>query len=234
MFEKIQKELKVSKDGEKNVIEALYEQPKDDKGKQVPAYKRGGAEPRQVYSADLLTMPEDREYNYLLVVVDTITGETDAVPLKNKEAESVLKAFKDMFAKGTPLTMPKWSIQLDEGTEFKSVVKKYFKDNGVLIRYGKVDRSRQQALAENRNKIIAKALFQKQVGQEILTNETSTDWVDDVQKTVLDAINDYEKDKYKLEKQKRRKEITKGYGNSISATKSTNIRGGYKSKSKTG
>jgi hypothetical protein len=209
MFKKIQKELKVSKDGEKNVVEALYEQPKKDKGKAVPSYKRGGAEPSQVYSADLLTMPEDKGYNYLLVVVDTITGLTDASPLKNKDAESVLRGFKDIFAKGTPLAMPKWSIQLDEGTEFKSVVKKYFEENGVLIRYGKVDRSRHQALAENRNKIIAKALFQKQVAQEILTNTTSTNWVDDVQ-IVLDMINEYERGKYKIEKQREGKRLQKG------------------------
>ena len=117
------------------MIEALYEQPKKDKYKQIPSYKRGGAEPNQVYQADLLTMPEDRGYNYLLVCVDTITGLTDPVPLKTKEAEETLEGFKKMFNKADPLPKPKWSIQLDEGGEFKSVVKKYFDDNGILVRY---------------------------------------------------------------------------------------------------
>jgi len=200
MFKKIQQNLKVSKPNETNIIQSLYENPKKDKYKQIPSYKKGGAEPNQVYQADLLTMPNDKGYNYLLVCVDTITGLTDAVSLKTKEAEETLEGFKKMFAKGTPLTKPKWSIQLDEGGEFKSVVKKYFDDNGILVRYGKVDRSRQQTMAENRNKILAKALFQKQVGQEILTNKTSTNWVEDVQ-TVLDTINEYEKEQYEKRKQ---------------------------------
>jgi len=201
MFKKIQKDLNLVKEGETNVIQALYEQPRKDKYKAIPSYKRGGAEPGQTYSADLLEMPEDKGFKYLLVVVDTITGLTDAAPLKTKDSENVLKGFKDIFTKGTPLSLPKWSIQVDPGSEFKSVVKKYFDDNGILVRVGKVDRSRHQAMAENRNKIIAKALFQKQVGQEILTNKVSVEWVDDIQ-TVIDAINDYEREKYKTEKKK--------------------------------
>ena len=40
----------------------------------------------------------------------------------------MLQALKDIFAKGTALAMPKWSIHLDEGAEFKSVFKKYFEE----------------------------------------------------------------------------------------------------------
>ena len=60
MFKNIQRNLQVSKEGEKKVIEALYEEPKRDQGKQIPPCKRGGAEPNQVYSADMFTMPEDK------------------------------------------------------------------------------------------------------------------------------------------------------------------------------
>ena len=208
MFKKIQSNLKITKEGETNIIESLYKYPKKDKGRQIPHYKNGGADPNQVYSADLLFMPNDKGYIYLLVCVDTITGITDAIPIKDKDAETVLNAFKTMFAKGV-LPMPKWSIQVDDGGEFKSVVKKYFDEHGVLVRYGKVERSRQQAMAENRNKIIAKALFQKQVGQEILTKQTSTEWVDDVQ-LVLDSINEYEKEQYQINKKKADKREAQG------------------------
>ena len=93
-------------------------------------------------------MPEDRGYNYLLVCVDTITGLTDAVPLKTKEAEETLEGFKKMFNKADPLPKPKWSIQLDEGGEFKSVVKKYLDYNGISVRYGKVDKTYRYCLKE--------------------------------------------------------------------------------------
>ena len=198
MFKKIQLKLNTAKPNETNVIEALYKNPIKDKGRAIPKYKSGGAMPNEVYSADLLVLPNDRGYCYLLVVVDTITGITEATPLKNKDAESVLQGFKTIFAKGV-LPIPKWSIQLDSGSEFKSVVKQYFDEKGVLIKVGKVDRSRHQAMSENRNKILAKALFQKQVGNEILTGKTNTDWVDDVQ-TVLDAINDHEREQYQIKK----------------------------------
>lgn len=206
MLKKIQAKIGVSKEGEVSQVMELYNQPKKDKGNAVPHYKRGGAEPEQVYQADLMEMPNDRGYNYLLMVVDTITGKMGAQPLKGKTAEETLTGFKKIFAKGD-LPIPKWSIQVDEGGEFKSVVKKYFDDNGVLVRIGKVDRSRHQALVEKRNAIIAKALFQKQVGQEIASGRVNKKWVEDVQE-VVDAVNEYETENYNKRKKIEEKKKT--------------------------
>jgi hypothetical protein len=208
MFKRIQKSLKVAKEGETNVIEKLYEQPKKEKSQEMPHYKNNLTEPNSIYQADLLQMPEDKGYNYLLVVVDTITGITDAEPLKNKEAETTLAGFKKIFAR-SHLKLPASTLHVDPGPEFKSVVSDYFKEKGIMVRVGKVDRSRQQALAENRNKIIAKALFQKQVGQELVTKKPSTEWVDDVKK-VIDAINEHEKEQYKKRREKIDKQLEKG------------------------
>ena len=208
MFKNIQKKIGITKENETNIVEALHEMPKKEKTRQTPHYKLGGAEPGHVYQADLLYLPKDKGYEYLLVCVDTITGITDAVPVKHHDAADVKAGFVKMFVAGRPLQMPKYSIQMDPGGEFKAEVKQYFEDNNVFVRYGKVGRSRQQAMAENRNKIIAKALFQAQVGKEIQDGEVNKDWVDDVPK-VIKAINEYETEKYKKEKAKRDRQDAK-------------------------
>ena len=139
------------------LMNQLYKIPKKDKGLEMPSYKRGGAQENEVYSSDVLYMPSDKGYKYLLVLVDVITGITQAEPLKTHSSVSVLKAFKEIFKK---MPMPS-IIQVDAGTEFKGVVQKYFTENNVLIRVGDVGRSRQQAMVESRNKSIAIALYQK-------------------------------------------------------------------------
>jgi hypothetical protein len=177
------------------LMDQLYKIPKKDKGPEIPSYKRGGAQENEVYSSDVLYMPSDKGYKYLLVLVDVITGITQAEPLKTHSSVSVLKAFKEIFKK---MKLPS-IIQVDAGTEFKGVVEKYFKENHVLIRVGDVGRSRQQAMVESRNKSIAIGLFQKQNIKELQLKKTNTKWVDDIHK-VIEAINNHEAEIYKKNK----------------------------------
>ena len=177
------------------LMDQLYKIPKKDKGLEIPSYTRGGAEPNEVYSSDVLYMPSDKGYKYLLVLVDVITGITQAEPMKTHSSVSVLKGFKEIFKK---MKLPS-IIQVDAGTEFKGVVEKYFKENNVLIRVGDVGRSRQQAMVESRNKTIAIALFQKQNIKELQLKKTNTKWVDDIEK-VIEAINEHETEVYKKNK----------------------------------
>ena len=186
---------------------ALYEQPKKDKGKAIPSYKRGGGEPSYVYQADTLYMPMDKGYKYLLVVVDVVDGKTDAEPMKDRNAQSALKAFKKIFSRGI-LAMPQYQLQADVGTEFKNAtIQGYFAENNVTIKWGKVDRSsrsRNQARVESRNRIISQALFQKQTTKELVSGKENRKWVDDVRK-VIDAINEHETEHWNKTKKKREK-----------------------------
>ena len=79
------------------LMNQLYKIPIKDKGLEMPSYKRGGAEPNEVYSSDVLYMPSDKGYKYLLVLVDVINGSTEAQPLKTHSSVAVLKAFKEIF-----------------------------------------------------------------------------------------------------------------------------------------
>ena len=85
------------------------------------------------YMADLLFMPTTtkKKYKYLLVVVDLATNNFDIEPLRNKDPESVLNAFEEMFDRNY-IKKPYASIRTDAGTEFKGVFQKYLYDNSIL------------------------------------------------------------------------------------------------------
>lgn len=162
------------------LLHNLYEQPKRDKGKDMPHIEE--TEPNYCHQADLLFLPTDDGYKYALVVVDCATGKTDSEPLKEKSASAVLEGFKEIY-KRKILKFPQ-RLETDPGTEFKGVVKKYFNDKGTFVRYGLPGRHRMQALAEQRNKVIGTAITKRQTAQELLTGAPSKEWVEDLPQIV--------------------------------------------------
>lgn len=167
------KELKQSQ------IHNLMERPKREKGKEMPHYTT--AEPKSVYQADVLYMPEDSQTKdrFVLVVVDIKTKLCDAQPIKKVAAQEVVEAFKKIFARKI-LPAPKMLMQTDPGSEFDNKITKDYFTNTLKIgyRFGKAGRSRQQAVVEYKNKIIAKALFMRMSANELHTGEKDTDWVE--------------------------------------------------------
>ncbi len=194
-YTKLQKDLI-----KKQELYGLFKTPKKDKSIEVP--KNTNIHPKTIFQADLLFMPEDpsTKDKYILVVVDTANGMTDGIPLKTKSNKEVEKAFIQVFKH---IGKPSY-IEVDSGSEFLGDVKRFFEKNEIAVKTSKVGRSRQVSYAENRNKIIAKALFMRMTAQELLTNENSLEWVDDL-KHVLQAINEhaiqiFQKKKKRIEK----------------------------------
>jgi hypothetical protein len=178
------------------IIEQLYKRPTKDKGINIPHFQVFNKD--DVHQADLLFMPNDNGYKYILVVVDIFSRLCDAYPLKSKDANQVLKGFKEIF-KRKILNIPK-RLEVDSGSEFKSVVAKYFKDHNVKIRVAMVGRHRQQAIVESKNKTIGKALFHRMSSQELLTGEVSREWVEDLPKLIEILNNKTKKMKSKITK----------------------------------
>ena len=170
----------------------LYKKPKKDKGRNIPTMQ--DIEPKAVCQADLIYLPDDKDYKYALVVVDVSTGLTDAEPLKERNADTVLTAFKKIRAREPLKNSPTYVLQTDSGSEFKGVFAKYIASLGITLRYGAVGRSRQQAIVEARNKTIGQALFYRMTGQEILTEEESKHWIKRIKEVIKD-INKNQKDK---------------------------------------
>jgi len=195
----------------------ILKTPTKDKGAQVP--HMNDIQPNCVYQADLIYLPTDPDGSkFALVVVDVSTGKTDAEPLKERNAEAVLKAIKTIFNRKI-LIEPKYILQTDNGSEFKGVFKEYFKNKGILIRYGKVGRSRQQAYAEARNKTIGKTLIERQIAQELITNEFSTEWTEFLP-DIIKEINEQQAKKHKQKKLKEQ-DPTELRGNSSDGHKSS-------------
>lgn len=160
----------------------LFKMPIKDKGKNVTHYDYQ-IDDGQVSQADLLVLPTDKGFKYALVVVDIGSRKMDAEPIKKKDAATVLKAFKDIYARKI-IKMPKTFLQVDGGTEFKSVVSKYFEDNNVIVRIGRPDRHKQQAVVESKNNTLAKGLFKTMYEIEIDTGEANTQWIDNLPELV--------------------------------------------------
>lgn len=166
------------------LIDKLFKPPKPDKGLNAPRFQPIPA--GRVHQADLLFLPNDKGFRYALVVVDVGSRMTDAEPLKGKESVNIVKALEKIYKRGV-LKKPS-KLEFDDGSEFKGATKKWCDNNGIIVRYAKPARHRQQAIVERRNQIIGVKLFKRMTEQELLTGETSVEWVDDLP-NVIDDMN---------------------------------------------
>ena len=91
----------------------------------------------------------------LNIILDIATRQFDCEKLKNKDSTTVLKAFKKICDKSDYLTIPKYSLITDSGTEFKGEFKKFFHDNNILLRVAIAGRHRQNIVAESAIRLIS-------------------------------------------------------------------------------
>lgn len=158
----------------KSIAKKIMTPPKPDKGKNAPSFQV--YEPNNTHQMDLLTLPNDQGFKYLLVVVDIATKKIDAYPLREKSSEAVTNGLTQIY-KAKILKQPK-RIECDQGGEFKKdFEKKFGKDLNIIIRRGKPGRHRQQGLVERANQTLGYLIFKKQLYEELEKNKTSTDWL---------------------------------------------------------
>ena len=129
------------------------------------------------FSADLLFLPPYNGYYYLLVVVDNWSNEIEFEQIKNKEPETVLKAFKKIISRPF-LNLPKASIRLDGGTEFKGVFKQYCEDNNILMRIGIASRHQQNSKAESAIRLISFIIINYLNVKEIEKQKNYRNWIE--------------------------------------------------------
>jgi hypothetical protein len=168
-------------------LNQLYKKPIPETGKYTPISQV--FEKDIYYQADVLFMPEDKGYKYILVCVDMYDGTVDAEPIKEVNPENTLKAFKEIF-KRKYLNYPVF-ITFDKGNEFKgdSIIN-YFKANGTNVKYALTGRSRMLANAERANQKLATILFKRMTSQELITGEPDNHWVDDL-KPLIEVLNEH-------------------------------------------
>ena len=141
------------------------------------------------HQADLCEMPLHKGFKYFLTVVELACKRVDAEPIKNKEAPTVLNAFKRIYQRGR-IIPPTHRLEVDSGTEFNNeLIRNFFtKDIGVQIRYGEPGRHRQQCFVEKANQEIQRPLIKRMNAQELLTGQPSIEWVDDF-RDIVDEVD---------------------------------------------
>jgi hypothetical protein len=154
-------------------LDELYKRPvKEQDVAQFQVFKEG-----LIQQADLLYVPNDKGYKYILVVVDDHSRKMDAEKLKNKDSSAIVKAFEKIYNRNI-LQIPKDTIELDSGVEFKnSDVRNYFDKHKVRIRFALVGRHRAEALVERKNQILGTLIHQIQAHKELETGKTNKEWI---------------------------------------------------------
>ncbi len=186
------------KSNKKTELKSLYKRPVPESTSQMPVSQV--FEPNVYHQADILYLPEDKGFKYLLVVVDVFDNSCDAEPVKDilSKDNDVLKAFSKIYSRKY-LDLP-FIITLDKGSEFtQEPVKKFFEENKVNIKYSLTGRSRQLSKVERMNQRIGTILLKRQASQELLTGQVSKEWVDDI-KPLIELLNERKPKPYLAEK----------------------------------
>ena len=171
------------------LIKNLYQHPQKDKGKEKSVWS--GHIENGSHQLDLLFMPNDDGYKYILTVVDVATRKIDARPLKSKDSAKAWKAYKSILngdILGKSDEVGKMKIHVDNGSEFKGDFYKSAMKYGLWVVKNVPGRHRQQGLVEAQNKRLAKALFKNMTAREILTGKKNKEWVDEL-KGVVKKLN---------------------------------------------
>jgi hypothetical protein len=185
------------KSNKKTELKSLYKKPVPEVGSQMPITQV--FEPSVYHQADILYLPEDKGFKYLLVVVDPYDNSVDAEPVKDilSKDNDVLKAFSKIYSRkylDFPLVMT-----MDKGSEFtQKPIKDYFLKNGVNIKYALSGRSRQLSVVERQNQKIGSILLKRMASQELTTGTVSKEWVDDI-KPLIQLLNERKKKPLKEE-----------------------------------
>ena len=168
---------------EKSTLENLLTIPIKDTGKSKPHINVGEA--NYMYQVDTLYLPQDskKDDKYLIVMVDLATGAMDAIPTKVRDSETASKAVQKMF-KGKYLKKKPYTIEVDDGTEFKGDFLTAMKKLDVVVRTKRPGRSRQQASVEGMNGILGKLLNRAMLVDEINTGVKSTNWLDHLPRAI--------------------------------------------------
>jgi hypothetical protein len=129
------------------------------------------------FMADLLHLPTAKlGYKYLFVIVDLATNKFDIEPIKDKEADTTLKALKKCFTREY-IKLPYSSLKTDGGTEFKGVFHKYLYDHDILHKVGLADRHKSLANVESLNRQLSRLILGYLNTKDKERQNISTDWL---------------------------------------------------------
>ena len=181
-------------------IEALYKKPT----KEIIYPHAYITDKNILHMIDILYLPEDKGFKYLLVVVDCNNKLCDGRPLKSLEMDEIIINLDDIYKKSKYLKRPE-TLQADNQFKTKKFID--YCENGVVhSKYGsskknnraqfiklKISlpyRHRQQSIIERLNQTLGIMIFLKQADDEVKKGVNNTKWVDCIH-SIIDFINKY-------------------------------------------
>jgi len=173
------------KNKNKSEYKNLFIKPKSNKKDDVAHIKNNIFGPNIIHQVDLLFLPTSQYgYKYALVAADVFNSKIDAIALKNKEPQSIIKGLKDIYTKHSFLDFP-LIMQFDSGSEFKNnELKDFLKKENVGYKYTLTNRHKQNAIVENANGRLGSLIMIYQAEKELKTGKESKAWHKDLDKFV--------------------------------------------------
>jgi hypothetical protein len=115
-------DLNLKKPIKHNMLDNLLKLPKKDNNINTPHHVVD--EVNTIQQADILYLPDDNGFKYLLVVVDLGSRLMDAQELKNRDATTVRNAMIKLYKR--KILQEPLVLQVDDGSEFKGPFKTHF------------------------------------------------------------------------------------------------------------
>jgi hypothetical protein len=160
------------------------------------------------FMMDILILPKTKQgYNMLLVCVDMWSKAFDIEPLKNKDAKTVLNAFKEMLKRPyIKFSNKSYSMVVDNDGAFKGEFQNYLYNQNVYKKTSEPYRHKTMGLVEAYNKQIGRILNLYMNQKEEKTGKNYNEWTD-----IIDYVRtEYNKEKYR-EDGNPKKDIYKTY-----------------------
>jgi len=135
--------------------------------------------PRHGYNfmCDLIYMPENENYEYILVVLDLWSKQFDLEPMKNRSASTTLKHFKKMLSRSYITKKNMRTMASDNGGEFLREFGKFLKDNSIYHKTANPGRHKQLQPIDGIIHQIMRVLNGKMIADELETGVSSSKWV---------------------------------------------------------
>lgn len=146
-----------------------------------PKNKRGGKFNvmfPSMFQADLIYMPEDQGFNYILDVVDVSTHDVDAEPLVGRTTDHIIQGFERIFKRKYIKRETMKFLYTDNGSEFANAeFETYCKQNDIIHRMSRPYRKNQTGVVEYMNGLFTKVLGTSMTVGELRMEERNTVWV---------------------------------------------------------
>lgn len=135
------------------------------------------------WQSDLVEMipyaEENDNFKYLLTVIDCFSKYSQAIPIKNKNADEVVKAFEILFKNRKPR-----KIQTDKGKEYYNAkLNKLFRDNNII--HFSTESDKKASIVERFNRTIKEKMW------KIFTENNNHKWINITDDLLINYNNSY-------------------------------------------